>query len=73
MQMKILLLSISILLVGCKPQNNDVEKLDYEIIFEDGIFVEKFDTTNISENRYTANNQTYIEGSKRIYDYFYQT
>ena len=45
-----------ILTIGCESQNKPVEKRDYEIIFDEGIYVEKFDSTNVSENRYTANN-----------------
>ena len=60
------------MIIGCKSQNETAAKKDYEIIYDEGIYVEQFDTTNISENRYTANNQTYLEGNKLIYDYYYE-
>lgn len=60
------------LLIGCKPQNKTVDKKDYEIIFDNGIYVEKFDSTNTSENKYTANNQTFLEGNKLTFDYYYE-
>lgn len=67
------LIIISIILINkCSTQNNIVEKKDYEIIFDDGIYVEKFDSTNLAENRYTANNQTYLKGNKLTFDYYYE-
>ena len=67
----LLIISISLIL-GCETQNKSLEKRDYKIIFNEGIYVEKFDSTNTSKNRYTANNQTYLEGNKLIYDYYHQ-
>lgn len=58
--------------MGCVSGSKTTEKRDYEIILDGGIYVEKFDSTNISENRYTANNQTYLEGNRLIYDYYYE-
>jgi len=72
MKIKLLVIIIISLLIGCKPQNRTVDKRDYEIIFDEGIYVEKFDSTNTSENRYTANNQTFLEGNKLTYDYYYE-
>ena len=60
------------LLIGCKPKSEIVIKKDYELILEDGIFVEKFDSTITSENRYSANNKTYVVGNRLTYDYYYQ-
>jgi len=44
----------------------------YLLLYDEGVFVEKFDSLNTSENRYTANNVTYIEGNKITFDYYYQ-
>ncbi|MCB0838426.1 MAG: hypothetical protein KDE26_14405 [Bacteroidetes bacterium] len=67
----LIIISIS-LMTGCQSPGKTVEKRDNELIFDEGIYVEKFDSTNISENRYTANNITYLEGNKLTYDYFYE-
>lgn len=72
MKIKLLFIILISLIIGCQDQNKTIAKKDYEIIFDDGIYVEKFDSTNVSENRYTENNQTYLEGNQLIYDYFYQ-
>ena len=47
-------------------------KLPYEVVYEDGIYFEKFDSTNTDENRYTANNVTYLEGNVLTYSYYYE-
>jgi len=58
--------------INYSAQNIAEVKNEYEIIFSDGIYIEKFDSTNTSINRYTENNQTYLEGNKLTYDYYYE-
>ena len=70
MKIHFLVIILICVIIGCDSEDRTVEKRNYEIILDDGIYVEKFDSTNISENRYTANNQTYTEGNKLIYDYY---
>ena len=53
-----------------KEQGDDV--LSYELVEEDGIFVEVFDSTVVDETRYTQNNQTYRAGATFVYDYYYE-
>ncbi|MDF1546289.1 MAG: hypothetical protein P1P88_00615 [Bacteroidales bacterium] len=72
MKIELLIIITISLLFGCKSQNKKVEKKDYEIIYDEGIYVEKFDSKNTSENRYTANNQTFLEGNKLTFDYYYE-
>lgn len=72
MKFQFLFIISSIIFSDCFSQNNTVKKKDYETIFDEGIYVEKFDSTNISENRFTANNQIYLEGNKLTYDYYYE-
>lgn len=59
-------------IINCQAQDTKVEYRDYEVILDEGIYVEKFDSTNVSENRYTANNRTYLEGNKLTFDYYYE-
>ncbi len=42
---------------------------EYRLVNEDGVFVEQFNPDNQDDNRFTANNSTYIEGSQFIYSY----
>lgn len=72
MKIQILLIISISLMLGCKWEETQDAKKDYEIILDGDIYVEKFDSTNVSENRYTANNQTYREGNKYTFDYFYE-
>ncbi len=65
------ILSLFILISCAELPEASIVK-DYEIVNEDGIYVEKFDSTNTSENRYTANNTTYVEGRKWTFDYWYE-
>ena len=58
--------------IGCHSVSNNPKKIDYEIIYKNGIYVEKFDSTNTSPNRYTANNHTYKEGNIYTFDYYYE-
>lgn len=64
-----LLLLVSI--IACDSRTT-LESKDYSLIYDEGIYVEKFDSTNTHENRYTDNNTTYIEGRVLTYDYYYQ-
>ena len=42
---------------------------DYQLVNENGIFVEKFGSNNQDENRFTANNTIFKEGTKFTYSY----
>lgn len=42
------------------------------MIYEEGIHVEKFDSTHTSSNRYTTDNRTYLKGNKLTCDDYYQ-
>lgn len=53
------------------PTINEAPK-DYVLIEDSGIYAEQFDSTNISENRYTDNNITYVEGNTWTFDYYYE-
>lgn len=66
-----IIISIS-LLICCRPHNKKEDIKGYKIINDEGVYVEKFDTTNSNENRYTANNQTFKEGNKLTFDYYYE-
>ncbi len=44
----------------------------YEIIFDDGIYVEKFDSSIIDQNRFTSNNITFPANKEYSYNYYYQ-
>ena len=72
MQYHYLLIIISLFASSCFNKHNEAIPRDYVLINDDGIFVEKFDTTNISENRFTANNKAFVEGNTWIYDYYYE-
>ncbi|WP_224999935.1 hypothetical protein [Cesiribacter sp. SM1] len=45
--------------------------VDYTLVDEQGIWVEKFDSTLSNENKYTANNQVYKDSIRFIYRYHY--
>lgn len=72
MKIQLFLMLSMCFLLACNSEKKTIEKKDYELLLDDGIYVEKFDSTNISENRYTANNRTYLEGNRLIYDYYYK-
>ncbi|NNF36163.1 MAG: hypothetical protein HKN68_18805 [Saprospiraceae bacterium] len=59
-------------ILSCKSADPVDEKKDYTIVLDGDIYVEVFDSTNTSENRYTDNNTTYREGNIITYDYYYQ-
>ena len=60
------------LLFGCYSQYKNILENEYQIIFDEGLYIEQFDSTITDENRYTANNKTYLEDNTLIYDYYYQ-
>ena len=65
---RVLIIAIASLIIGCN--NKEKEKVkDYELINEDGIAVEKFDSTNTDQNRFTENNLTFKEGHIFTYDF----
>jgi len=71
MHYKLLVFVITIVfLYNCKSLGKN--KKDYILYNDEGVFVEKFDSINHFENRYTANNKIYVEGNVLTYDYYYQ-
>ena len=52
--------------VSCQTEPKDK---DYVLVTEDGISVEKFDSTNIGQNRFTKNNITFSEGTVFTYNF----
>ena len=72
MKIQLFLIALTGFTLGCKSQDKAVVSKDYEIVFDEGLYVERFSPANTSANRYTANNQTYLEGNKLIYDYYYE-
>ncbi len=64
----ILIFLLSTLILSCDEQIKEVER-DYVLVKEDGISVEKFDSTNVDQNRYTQNNITFKEGAVFTYDF----
>ncbi len=50
-----------------------IAKKDYTLVEEDGITVEQFDSTNIDDNRYTQNNDTYTAGTVFTYHFEHST
>lgn len=69
------LLLILISVCACKEKNrkeNPIQKLitkDYTLEESGGIFTEVFDSTNIDENRYTANNSIYRTNASFTYSF----
>ena len=64
----VLLLSLA----SCKTELKETKK-KYELILEDGIMVEKFDSTNVNQNRFTENNTTFTEGAAFTYTFEHLT
>ena len=62
---KFILLCLTVL--SCTAQKN-IQKFETD---DDGITVEKFDSTNVNENRYNENNTIYKVGRKFTFSYFY--
>lgn len=59
--------------VACQSQDvNEKPARDYQLMEEDGIIVEVFDSTNTDDNRYTENNVVFTVGRHFTYQYFYQ-
>jgi len=69
-----ILFCIGLLFASCKDADNTSGEKnntsDYSVI-EDGILVEKIDSTITDENRYNLDNKIYTVGRKFIYDYLY--
>jgi len=60
-------------IVSCQSSKDDNKK-DYELILDDdGILVEKFDSTNLDENRYNKNNIVFKVGTTFRYDFEHLT
>ena len=65
----IIILILSILMsLNCILTN---KTWPYKLIKDDGIFVEVYDSTNIDENRYTADNIIYSEGRTIEFEYLF--
>ena len=64
---RVLIILIASIIIGCNSKEEKKVK-DYELIEEDGIAVEKFDSTNTDQNRFTKNNSTFREGSVFTYE-----
>ena len=63
-----LIILIYLSIINCKSQ-----EIEAGFIFDDkGIYVEKFDSLNQDENRFTSNNNIFTSGKRFIYDYYYQ-
>ncbi|MDW3651408.1 MAG: hypothetical protein R8P61_30295 [Bacteroidia bacterium] len=61
--------------IACeKPSTTEkTETTAYQLIEEDGIYVEVFDSTYTDQNRFTDNNRIYLPGRAFAYDFFHQT
>ncbi|MDF2516038.1 MAG: hypothetical protein K0R59_1334 [Sphingobacterium sp.] len=55
---------ISIFIASCKTRVTPKFMID-----NDGILVEKFDSTDVDDNRYNRDNKIYVAGTKFIYSY----
>ena len=58
---------ICLMMFACKSQN----KVTYET-YDDGIVIEKFDSSNKDENRYTLDNQIYKTWKIFTFSYYYE-
>jgi len=61
-----------LILASCAAPTDKAPPKDYVLIEDGGIYAEQFDSTNTSENRFTANNITYLEGNTWTFDYYYE-
>lgn len=63
--------------IACEKPSTTEKKEEtsaaYQLIEEDGIYVEVFDSTYTDENRYTENNQIYLPGRAFVYDFQHLT
>lgn len=64
--LNILILFFFTISVSCQTESKDK---DYVLVTEDGISVEKFDSTNVDQNRFTKNNITFSEGTVFTYNF----
>jgi hypothetical protein len=62
------LICICLIYLSCKPQ---VKTQEY-LVDNDGITIEKFDSTNKDATRYTANNVIYQAGKVFTFSYYYE-
>jgi hypothetical protein len=65
---KTLTFLLIVLIASCQNKPKEKER-NYVLITEDGISVEKFDSTNVDQNRFTENNSTFREGISFTYDF----
>ena len=68
----LILLGLLHSIVSCQDKPVTAKK-DYTLVEEDGITVEQFDSTNVEDNRYTQNNQTFTEGTVFTYGFEHTT
>lgn len=55
------------LILSCKTQK---EAMNY-VVEDDGISVERMDSTNKDENKYNYDNKIYVIGKKMTYSYYH--
>jgi hypothetical protein len=68
MTKNLILILIYFTLIKCKSQTNQ-ETFETD---DDGITVEKFDSTDTDKNRFNRNNEIYTVGKKFTFSYYYQ-
>ena len=61
-----------ILAFACSQPQKQAKHPPYELVKEDGIYAEVFDSTYTDPNRYTANNEIYTEGRAFVYHFTHQ-
>ncbi len=66
------LLLVSIILAACQPKDNQIDGRNSQLILDDGIYVEKFDSSVVDPDRYTANNRIFTTGRTFTYAYHYE-
>lgn len=67
------LILLLLLFLSCTNTPSEIVERDYQLINDEGIYVEVFDSTIVDENRYTRNNTTFKEGIVFIYNYYHLT
>lgn len=69
-KMKVILVLLGILLIMYCCENSPKIERDYELVLDDDdILVEQFDSTKVDENRFTANNTIFKEGTQFFYSF----
>lgn len=52
---------------------SQTDTLIYTVVLEDEIYIEKYDSSVVSNSKYTLNNTCYKNGDQLTYDYYYQS